>query len=46
MKMVACKTKPSQGSLVFDVKWQGYDDPKDQTWEPEENMYVVCCAHG
>jgi chromobox protein 1 len=25
---------------VFNVKWQGYDDPKDQTWEPEANMYV------
>jgi chromobox protein 1 len=27
-----------KGRLVFDVKWQGYDDPKDRTWEPEENM--------
>ncbi|KAH8695806.1 hypothetical protein GQ44DRAFT_666430 [Phaeosphaeriaceae sp. PMI808] len=24
--------------LVFDVKWQGYDNPKDRTWEPEQNM--------
>ncbi|EAT79442.2 hypothetical protein SNOG_13115 [Parastagonospora nodorum SN15] len=28
----------NQGELVFNVKWQGYDDPKDQTWEPEANM--------
>ncbi|KAH3914196.1 hypothetical protein HBI56_052130 [Parastagonospora nodorum] len=27
-----------KGELVFNVKWQGYDDPKDQTWEPEANM--------
>lgn len=20
------------------MKWQGYDNPKDRTWEPEENM--------
>ena len=26
--------------LEFDVKWQGYEDPKDRTWEPEENMYA------
>jgi hypothetical protein len=29
---------------VFHVKWQGYDNPKDQTWEPEANMYVACHA--
>lgn len=29
------------GVLEFDVKWQGYDNPKDRTWEPEENMYVT-----
>ena len=22
------------------MKWQGYDNPKDRTWEPEENMYA------
>ncbi|CBX96122.1 hypothetical protein IAQ61_001304 [Plenodomus lingam] len=27
-----------KGQLVFHVKWQGYDDPNDQTWEPEDNM--------
>ncbi|KAH7381382.1 hypothetical protein DE146DRAFT_284574 [Phaeosphaeria sp. MPI-PUGE-AT-0046c] len=27
-----------KGALIFDVKWQGYDNPKDRTWEPEENM--------
>ncbi|KAG9187179.1 hypothetical protein G6011_05050 [Alternaria panax] len=27
-----------KGVLQFDVKWEGYDDPKDRTWEAEENM--------
>ncbi|KAL5339430.1 hypothetical protein BJX70DRAFT_152254 [Aspergillus crustosus] len=26
------------GSLMLRVKWQGYDNPKDQTTEPEENL--------
>ncbi|KAL3479935.1 chromo domain-containing protein [Aspergillus californicus] len=28
----------SDGTLLFNVKWQGYDDPKDQTVEPEVNL--------
>ncbi|KAF1922597.1 uncharacterized protein M421DRAFT_77704, partial [Didymella exigua CBS 183.55] len=28
----------NKGVLEFDVKWQGYEDPRDRTWEPEENM--------
>jgi len=27
-----------KGELVFRVKWQGWDLPQDQTWEPEGNM--------
>ncbi|KAL2002815.1 hypothetical protein VTN02DRAFT_5858 [Thermoascus thermophilus] len=27
-----------KGTLMFLVKWKGYDDPKDQTLEPEENL--------
>jgi chromobox protein 1 len=30
----------NKGVLEFDVKWQGYDNPEDRTWEPEENMYA------
>ncbi|KAF2124086.1 hypothetical protein P153DRAFT_144384 [Dothidotthia symphoricarpi CBS 119687] len=26
------------GELELDVKWVGYDDPKDRTWEPESNL--------
>ncbi|KAH7175572.1 hypothetical protein EDB81DRAFT_12143 [Dactylonectria macrodidyma] len=26
------------GSIKFQVKWEGYDKPKDMTWEPEENL--------
>jgi chromobox protein 1 len=29
-----------KGVLQFDVKWEGYDDPKDRTWETEDNMYA------
>ncbi|KAL3464026.1 hypothetical protein BJX64DRAFT_255427 [Aspergillus heterothallicus] len=28
----------SDGTLMLQVKWQGYSDPKDQTLEPEENL--------
>ncbi|KAL1801211.1 hypothetical protein ACET3X_001553 [Alternaria dauci] len=28
----------NKGLLQFDVKWEGYDDPKERTWESEENM--------
>ncbi|KAF1832501.1 hypothetical protein BDW02DRAFT_570977 [Decorospora gaudefroyi] len=27
-----------KGVLQFDVKWEGYDNPKDRTWEAEDNM--------
>ena len=31
-----------QGTLLLQVKWKGYEDPADQTMEPEENlMYVI-----
>ncbi|KAH7312366.1 hypothetical protein B0I35DRAFT_411097 [Stachybotrys elegans] len=26
------------GSLKFQVKWEGYDSKKDLTWEPEDNL--------
>ncbi|QUC16445.1 uncharacterized protein UV8b_00686 [Ustilaginoidea virens] len=26
------------GSLKFQVKWEGYESKKDMTWEPEENL--------
>ncbi|KAF7587991.1 hypothetical protein BBP40_006443 [Aspergillus hancockii] len=26
------------GTLLLQVKWKGYDDPADQTMEPEENL--------
>ncbi|KAI9367036.1 hypothetical protein BJX61DRAFT_547884, partial [Aspergillus egyptiacus] len=36
-KILGHSFKPD-GTLMFQVKWQGYDDPKDQTLEPEENL--------
>jgi chromobox protein 1 len=27
-----------KGTLEFDVKWEGYDNAKDRTWETEDNM--------
>ncbi|SPJ79167.1 related to chromatin-associated swi6 protein [Fusarium torulosum] len=28
------------GNLVFQVKWKGFENKKDLTWEPEENLKV------
>ncbi|KAL1610777.1 hypothetical protein SLS60_002448 [Paraconiothyrium brasiliense] len=33
--------KTVKGSVVYHVKWQGYDDPKDMTWEGEDNLEGV-----
>lgn len=30
-----------QGNIKFHVKWEGYDNKKDLTWEPEENLAYV-----
>ncbi|KAK3939073.1 hypothetical protein QBC46DRAFT_388748 [Diplogelasinospora grovesii] len=27
-----------KGEPLFEVKWEGYDNPKDRTWEPEDNL--------
>lgn len=36
----------SQGEPRFQVKWEGYDDPSDMTWEPEENLLYCVCLLG
>ncbi|EEH09509.1 heterochromatin protein HP1 [Histoplasma capsulatum G186AR] len=33
-----------QGTLLFQVKWKGYEDPQDQTLEPEENLVYFYLA--
>lgn len=38
-KILAHKTH--KGGILYRIKWLGYDDETDQTWEPEENLYVV-----
>lgn len=30
--------KQTQGTFKFQVKWEGWDDKKDLTWEPETNL--------
>lgn len=32
------KKKMSNGQIKYLVKWQGYEEEKDQTWEPKENL--------
>ena len=27
-----------QGTIRYRVKWEGYDDESDKTWEPEKNL--------
>ena len=34
-----------KGVLEFHVKWEGYEKPKDMTWEAEDNMYAATCTH-
>jgi len=36
----------SQGKPRFQVKWEGYDDPSDMTWEPEENLLYASAFWG
>lgn len=32
--------KTHKGSILYRIKWLGYDDEADETWEPEENLYA------
>ncbi|KAF9729486.1 hypothetical protein PMIN06_011034 [Paraphaeosphaeria minitans] len=38
-EIVAHKTV--KGRVLYHVKWQGYDDPADMTWEGEDNLEGV-----
>uniref|UniRef100_A0AC34Q3X9 Chromo domain-containing protein n=1 Tax=Panagrolaimus sp. JU765 TaxID=591449 RepID=A0AC34Q3X9_9BILA len=31
------KREKNDGSVEYLIKWKGYDDPKDDTWEPADN---------
>ena len=32
--------KKVRGTVLYEIKWGGYDDPADRTWEPKDNLYV------
>lgn len=32
--------KTVKGGILYRIKWLGYDDVADETWEPEENLYA------
>ena len=32
------KRRTRNGRTAYLVKWKGYDDPSDQTWEPRKNL--------
>lgn len=32
------KHKKTKRGLEYKIKWEGYDDPKDATWEPERHL--------
>lgn len=33
--------KTHKGSILYRIKWLGYEDSADETWEPIENLYVL-----
>lgn len=38
VELIKNHTIDEDGSLKFQVKWEGYESKKDLTWEPEENL--------
>lgn len=34
--------KTSRGQIIYQIKWLGYDQDEDLTWEPVENLYEHC----
>lgn len=38
-KILAHESK--RGKIQYRIKWLGYEDEADQTWEPQENLYAL-----
>ena len=32
-------SRPADGGTEYLVKWMGYDEPSDNSWEPESNIH-------
>lgn len=30
-----------KGQVIYEIKWLGYEDEADRTWEPVENLYAI-----
>jgi chromobox protein 1 len=33
------QTNRGKTKVIYEIKWLGYEDEADQTWEPIENLY-------
>lgn len=34
------------GRVEYLIKWQGYDNPEDNTWEPKDNCVSISWFYG
>jgi hypothetical protein len=41
LTLTACAQEP-----LYKVKWEGWEDEGDKTWEPEDNLWVPSAPSG